>query len=1214
MKRTAILLLWIQVGYSAITNVRVVGETSTQAVIAYDAPGVNPCAVEVSESPGFDPLVHDVNGSLFAGANLDNRPGNVSSGRQRTVVIGKRIAEKASDGRYYSRALQANTIHYFRITCGSDTNQGTFRTKNIAWGVNYSDPMPVDPANPGTYGWPTIDWTPPATPDRSNNTQTIADPQTGVLLRRITGAGQFGVTSNTRSVDSVKNYGGWSSSDPALLNSKDASRITYTGDGGAAPGDWLLVRMSQFNPYGVDYSNYDNYSQIDAVTLVLRGTATGTQGDDTTVEYCLTVDGVNCTTGIKSQDLASCGSDCTLGDTTPLMKFWEAPGDPLPARLAKWDLFGREGTVNYTSATLTLDWTAGAFFNPRWISGSQVVLLGQSYPIETVNSPKHLVLASGPGADLTGTNYSAPNFGVLIRKKNRSTDTVGLDFVSFTVDLSHGSYWWESGAQSFCSDTKTTQSYSGVTRYGYHCFIPSGGGETALYWIDPESADATYLGHNILPANPGVWNGQVCNLGGGASFKPNDGNVFYCTVSLVGGGVGLMEATYTGNNLQAAYGPAPLTIRLLGEMGALTRAFTDTNPEGPSFDPAYYKNWTLSGELDDAYLKFRVVAGTQDTLGWEVIYRISTEQVVAAKATHGYWPSRGCVQHGVGGFLRSGNPAWTVATHNDLQVASSAACGGGPLKTELAASMPATGSELCPTDPFPWPTGAGCTTILVTGDVYDPDPCASENSNRGAAGFLGAFQTTRPGDVFLIDSERVQVLSVNGSQWMVLRGILGTTPAAHASGASLSEFCAGRRYSDVSSATNFWRYQEDPYGKNANLNGQTSLWPAHSTWDFDRQVGDNWGATCSGIGSCFFLRTALSSTAFNSYDPFHPERAISTSPQFAGQSAPEYQSTSHLASNQSNDSSWLMDVRPMIGGYGGTATPVGSGNRLYKIVRSLHRKQLPTEAFCGDHPLLDISGPGSSITESAADSWKYCVANAAGECYPGSAAGDVYANCPDVTEASCYTSQTDTQSNTLTDLCVFDLAPNVNQNVQVTFSGPRLDRYGEGARRLTRAMARHRNGFIYANAKALPDGSWVLTYTPWLNGVRSTVLAVKTPEMQLHAPTAFNRSTFEALPIQVVRVPPGTSEAFVEFGYDTDLRCTSRQEACVTVTSAAPAQQANETTPFYWAGEAYTGVPCTNGCSLVIPALPQRVVYYRVKYRGGGAAVGESSLGVLVSP
>src|SRR5450759_3584840 len=119
-------------------DLTVVGTTPTQAVLQYTAPSTAACTVEASESPTYLPVVHDVDAILFPQANLDTRTGNLHSGQMRVVVIGKRSSETASDRNTYSRALQTNTQHYFRVNCNGLMAIATATTANIPAGATYN--------------------------------------------------------------------------------------------------------------------------------------------------------------------------------------------------------------------------------------------------------------------------------------------------------------------------------------------------------------------------------------------------------------------------------------------------------------------------------------------------------------------------------------------------------------------------------------------------------------------------------------------------------------------------------------------------------------------------------------------------------------------------------------------------------------------------------------------------------------------------------------------------------------------------------------------------------------------------------------------------------------------------------------------------------------------------------------------------------------------
>lgn len=193
LKCQLVLLAWVASGLAQAQirgvegsprTARILGVTAQQAILTYSvASGQEdqPCVIEVSPSATYTPPVPDVNPLLFAGANLDSRRGVASNGRVRTLTIGKRTVETASDGNTYSRSLAASTTYYYRITCpssgGGAVSTGAFATGLAPSGLGYGDPIPTDPDHPGKYLYPTMSAT--------DRTATTVDPHTGTLLKNL---------------------------------------------------------------------------------------------------------------------------------------------------------------------------------------------------------------------------------------------------------------------------------------------------------------------------------------------------------------------------------------------------------------------------------------------------------------------------------------------------------------------------------------------------------------------------------------------------------------------------------------------------------------------------------------------------------------------------------------------------------------------------------------------------------------------------------------------------------------------------------------------------------------------------------------------------------------------------------------------------------------------------------------------------------------------
>jgi hypothetical protein len=156
----------------------------------------------------------------------------------------------------------------------------------------------------------------------------------------------------------------------------------------------------------------------------------------------------------------------------------------------------------------------------------------------------------------------------------------------------------------------------------------------------------------------------------------------------------------------------------------------------------------------------------------------------------------------------------------------------------------------------------------------------------------------------------------------------------------------------------------------------------------------------------------------------------------------------------------------------------------------------------------------------------------------------------------------------------------------------RDDPLGYHFRRITMGLTAPTAQYQYTAPHMTPDGAFALVRPGWHNGVHPDLLAVKMPPP---APTDnIDRTDYVAIPVSL---PAGSGYVRIRFGYAENgsaaaFYCTSRQEACVTDASVAPFAFAQTDT--------LTAADCRNGCTINIPALSGRVVYYRIEKSANG--------------
>lgn len=267
-------------------------------------------------------------------------------------------------------------------------------------------------------------------------------------------------------------------------------------------------------------------------------------------------------------------------------------------------------------------------------------------------------------------------------------------------------------------------------------------------------------------------------------------------------------------------------------------------------------------------------------------------------------------------------------------------------------------------------------------------------------------------------------------------------------------------------------------------------------------------------------------------------------------------------------------------------------------------KRFPAMAYAGPNLLRDISGPSSKITD--ATPWSFCVTYRMGECQFGSAIGDVYTSIP----------RMDT-SGLADGVCIAGWYAQLNPCVMIPHAsagwGMQVDASRPSAgdnhwRKLTQAFSGLGRQYQFGNITSEPDGQWAFVQCYWCDGVRNEIFGIQMPPMPNY--DTLNRADFIPLTVQVA-AGLGTS-ARVKFGYAENgpiasLFCTLRQESCVTDTAVAPFAFVDT--------EAHAPIQCSGGCSINVPGVSGRILYYGIeRLNSNGDVISSEPISAAVIP
>ncbi len=1196
--------------------------TPTQAVLSYETDDLTACTLEVSESSSYTPVVNDVNGSLFSNSNIDIlRDTSLATSTSRMIVIGKRKAEAGVDGNYYSRALQNNTLHYFRINCDGDISTGTFTTDTLQ-PSDFGEPQIYDSNAPDNYAFPTIDF--------SSSSFSFYDPHTGVKLVPFTRPQTYGVstTTATSSLVAYAPNGGWSSDSNGNLIDGSYATVTST----TSP---LFVRFDTICPN----SNCQNDSKWTTIGKSLDDIEVQIKAynpDDQNAQICISVNGISCSTAWKSITVGSSASTTTFPSNfaTPMLNGWKGVGFPNPP--GRPDLATKTGTVNTSGTSVT--WISGNTFPPVWTAGTKITIGGVEYTISSYNHNKSLTLSSSAGTQ-TGASYLANNTGLLIRKSSAASDTLSVDGVKMRYAASDQFQTPANGSYFPCNTNSFTDPNLGVT--AYMCKKNS----QVFEWI-PSLERSVYLGFIQVPFNyfsPTTTIDQtaVGDCGANLMFHPTNPNKFLCYVgeaSENGYGPSLTEITYTGNYQTSTTSDGSMlykTIVRLTKPSSGTGLWQQAEANDPNgYDTARYPYCSYSQQ--GTYIYVGCWAG-QDYPSYLIAVNAATGLLTSGSDSFSKAPHRWSGAHT---FQNAGNDQYNFWVSKDLQ-GDTYKVGVTQVGSTGTSTMSNTYTETCPSDidqvyKDDGATGSNCATITVQGEPCKANPNSWESSNLldctwdASKVQLNSAATTPTMDIQVGDQAQAAdsggtkegilfVKSLGGNQWVILRDYKKYHSATldypwHPFGKrSFSgtwqiemacQSCTGAGYVA-------WK-GDDLHGDNmlpfrtlqSAQHGDISLGVIMSSYDgvyntFRNDIWPNWSTT---------TLAAVSSTLQRGVYGF--DRIDVNNTSLAGQYIQTHPSWRQVNAT-GEEANFYFDGTPLAGQSGGdwglwTQSGVTqiSGN-LYKIASAnkttpTSYKTLPQVFFAGRKLLGDISGYNSSITSADSDNWKFCYVYQAGECYAGSSAGDVYFNAPGLyLDGYCGWSYDYTKP------CFFSM-PAASLGIAKYYASSG----SSSPVHLTQKLEKYNWADTYSNATPIPDGSWLMSGITWGNGQRTDIWMIKNPPA--YTADGIDRKTF--IPAALSLTAPtgmGITQARVKFGYvengsPTDYFCYGRRESCVaTATSTATYK-----TYFFENSDSYANASCATSCTIYLPLIPLRIAYYKVEYLNSLNSVVSSQLGI----
>ncbi|MBC7927697.1 MAG: hypothetical protein H7039_18785, partial [Bryobacteraceae bacterium] len=507
---------------------------------------------------------------------------------------------------------------------------------------------------------------------------------------------------------------------------------------------------------------------------------------------------------------------------------------------------------------------------------------------------------------------------------------------------------------------------------------------------------------------------------------------------------------------------------------------------------------------------------------------------------------------------------------------------------------PANGVPVCTwnsayTQPTTWKVGDRFIDDYSVGSTVNLFPASAQQ--RSSEYFRVLAVSTEPDGKIKIVAQRDSVWDYCCSARKGGRCVIGDLQVSHATG-WFAQMAPGTRNSCIGDGGfAVWNRQT----------GSATYFPVSYSFGGHFAIG-------KGIDSPLsFLSGQISIPNINSIGDLAQKAPVSglptRGPVFAGVASPigsttqQYLSRNHIAAPRS-EQRWSMDSNALLPSDGNntslglrTITNIsGSVWRIDVLGGAVNYKVQPLLGWSGGKVLKDVSGVSSQL--ASAEDYTLCYALRAGECVAGSTAGQTFVKVPYVYQTgTCEVSKAFWAEMP----CVFSGTPGAGTIRQ--FFTDRAEVDSRNQRIVSTALSAPGTVPHYWQARLHPSGrSFIVPSSKPLDGVRSAYLLGILPPIK----ETSGRTTFGGLS---VRVPasPGATHARIKFGYNPSgtsavaLKCTERNEACITDTVIAP---------FAFAGDSgLSPTPCSSGCTINVPAVPGRLTYWKIEWLEGGSVV-----------